>query len=151
MEGESYGSSSVVVCIRTDEICLQVPLDPPSNTQHPSKASGIAHVRVLVDENAIYRLTKQLTSIIGSQPIKEAGTEAVWVLDTPSSRSEHGSPQLILSAPDQDDERKALKVTGPGIYEVAFWIARGDSGGSAKTPYGKIVWHPLSSAKMQVE
>ncbi|KIM72282.1 hypothetical protein PILCRDRAFT_743071 [Piloderma croceum F 1598] len=123
----------------------RVPFDPPSNTQHPSTALGIAHVRVLVDEKDIATLSNQLTSIINSQPITATETETAWVLNTPStlsSTSGYKSLQLIVSTPKQDDEHKALKERGPGVYEVALRVDKDHGSGSVSTPYGKIVWHP---------
>jgi len=126
----------------------RVPLDPPSNTQHPSTALGIAHLRVLVDEKTITTRSKKLTSIIGSQPIRAMATESTWLLDTPTTASSsqpgrgNPGPHLILSSPKQDNEHKALKEKGPGIYEVEFWVEEGHNSGGTNRPYGKIVWRP---------
>jgi len=121
----------------------RVPVDPPSNTQHPSTASGVAYVRTLVDEKAFAAVSDQLTSVIGSQPIIATATDTTWVLDTPSTigRTEHEKPRLILSVPKGNSEHEVLKKSGPGIYEVGFWV--NDGGGSIGTPYGKIVWCPV--------
>ncbi|KIM76945.1 hypothetical protein PILCRDRAFT_825960 [Piloderma croceum F 1598] len=101
----------------------RVPFDPPSNTWHPSTTSGIAHVRVLVDEKDIVTLLNQLTSIINSQPITATETETAWVLNTLStlsSTSGYKSLQLIVSTLKQDDKHKVLKERGPGVYEVGL-------------------------------
>jgi len=125
----------------------RVPVEPPSNTEHPAKALGIAHVRVLVDEKTMTTLLNRLTSVIGSDPATRTATESVWVLETPtealSGKKGHGgSPELILTTPKDEDERETLKKNGPGVYEIAFWVAKSRSGGSENTPYGKIVWRP---------
>ena len=122
-----------------------MPTEPLSNTQHPSKALGIAHVRVLADEKAITSLVGQLTSIVGSEPITSTLTESIWVLDTPtqasSSCGEIG-PELIVTTPKDEDEFGKLKKSGPGIYEIAFWVEKSGSSSGERTPYGKIVWCP---------
>ena len=138
-------ASSAMTCVITDRLVLQVPFDLPSNIHHPSTASGIEHVRVLVDEKDITTLSNKLMSIVDSQPIIKTETETAWVLDTPttsSSQSGYRGPQLIVSTPKQDDEREALKDRGPGVYEVALRVDKCRGGGSVNTPYGKIVWHP---------
>lgn len=120
----------------------QVPVDPPLNTKHSSTARGIAHVRTLVDEEDFIAISYQLTSVIGSQPAIETATKAVWYLDTPTTASqpEHGKPQLILGVPREDSEREALKIRGPGIHEVAFWVDKDRDDGCVCTPYGRILW-----------
>jgi hypothetical protein len=120
----------------------QVPVDLPLNTKHPSTARGIAHVRTLVDEEDFIGISSQLTSVIGSQPAIATATETVWYLDTPiaASQPEHEKPQLILSVPREDSEHEALKIRGPGIHEVAFWVDKDRDGGCVCTPYGRIVW-----------
>jgi hypothetical protein len=127
-----------------------VPTEPLSNTQHPSKALGIAHVRILADEKAITFLVGQLTSIFGSEPITSTLTESIWVLDTPTQASSScgeigtGGPELIVTTPKDKDEFGKLKKSGPGIYEIAFWVEKSRSSSSERTPYGKIVWCPDS-------
>lgn len=124
----------------------RVPVEPPSNTEHPAKALGIAHVHVLADGKAITTLSNQLTSVVGSDPITSTATESVWILETPtealSGKGRHGGPELILATPKDEDEREALKKRGPGVYEVAFWVDKSRSGGTENTPYGKLVWRP---------
>jgi hypothetical protein len=98
-----------------------------------------------VDEKDITTLSKQLTTIIDSQPITATKTETAWVLNTPSTSSSKSgckSPLLIVSTPKQDGEHEALKERGPGVYEVALRVDKGHGSGSVNTPYGKIVWHP---------
>jgi hypothetical protein len=129
-----------------DTSALQVPVEPPSNTEHPAKALGIAHVHVLADGKAITTLSNQLMSVVGSDPITSTATESVWILETPtealSGKGGHGGPELILATPKDEDEREALKKRGPGVYEVAFWVDKSRSGGTENTPYGKLVWRP---------
>jgi hypothetical protein len=107
---------------------------------------GIAHIRVLVDQEEITTVSNQLTWVVGTKPDMVAATAAVWVLDTPTIASAgqngHESPQLILTTPKQDDEYEALKEKGPGVYEIAFWVDKDRDGGCVDTPYGKIIWRP---------
>ena len=131
-------------CTIADAFALQVPLEPPSNTQHPSTAMGIAHVRILADEAAIATLSKQLTSVVGSEPVTSTPTESVWILEAQTQMASgvirYGKPELILTTPKDDEERQKLKKNGPGIYEVRFRVVKGS--GSEYTPYGKIIWSP---------
>ena len=147
MEGESPTSFIQCGC-HSEGFVTKVPVDPPSNTQHPSTALGIAHVRILVDKKTVTDASNQLTLVVGSKPVKVTATAIVWALDTPATTSArkggHEGPQLILTTPMRDDEHKALKENGPGIYEVAFWKDKGH-GGHADTPYGKVVWCPKNA------
>lgn len=112
--------------------------------EHSSTALGIAYVRILVPDDNFTRLSKQLTSVLGLPPTTAAATETVWVLDTPiTTTSGTARPQLILSVPEEEDEKEALRNGGSGIFEVAFTVEKGKQGGSVNTPYGKISWRPV--------
>jgi len=121
---------------------LRVPNEPPSNTVHPSAARGIAYVRVLVNSSSFDAVSRQLTSVIGKQPISLSSSQTVWVLDTVHKQRE--LPQLRLAIPTDDEEGTFLENSDSGIYEVAFRI-KGDKRASETTPYGKISWVPIDN------
>jgi hypothetical protein len=125
---------------------LRVPSDPPSNTQHPSGALGISHVRVLANAETFSRDSRQLTTILGAQPVSNSPSEVVWKLDTVNtvpSLGTHGYPKLVLNIPRDDEERSHIARAGTGIYEVGFWVEKGREGGIVQTPHGKLVWSPI--------
>lgn len=99
-----------------------------------------------MDNKDFITISNQLTSVIGAHPTIATTTETVWDLDTPAqaSQPEDKKPQFILSVPKEDSEREALKKRGPGIHEVAFWVDEDREGGSVSTPYGRILWLPMS-------
>jgi hypothetical protein len=119
---------------------FKVPLDPPSNAEHPSGVLGIAYVRILVEDNDLSDLKANITSIVGRSPVFHTSRRATWVLDTPRTDVAGGKPRLIIGVPETADERWTLKERGQGIYEVAFLVSSGTKAGQAWTPYGKIVW-----------
>ncbi|TDL20176.1 hypothetical protein BD410DRAFT_726121 [Rickenella mellea] len=121
----------------------RVPSEPASNTEHPSTAQGIAHVRLLVEPELFHKLSDQLTSVLGTQPIG-GGTEMCWELQTPNSvRTPSRTTKLILGPPRDDIEVESLRTKGRGIYEVAFWVIVRDEKKSADTPFGRVVWLPV--------
>lgn len=117
-----------------------MPLDPPSNAQHPSGVLGVAHVRLLVEGHALSDMTANITSVVGKLPVSTTARGATWVLDTPRRDVAGGKPRLIISVPETEDEQQKLIERGEGIYEVAFLVSAGKKAGHARTPYGKIVW-----------
>ncbi|KAG1736896.1 glyoxalase-like domain-containing protein [Suillus paluster] len=118
----------------------RVPLDPPSNAQHPSGVLGVAYIRILVKDVDFSDMAADMTSVVGRSPVSNTGRRATWVLDTPSADVAGGNPQLIISVPETEDERQTLIERGEGIEEVAFLVSSRKKEGQAKTPYGKIVW-----------
>jgi len=116
----------------------RVPLDPPSNADHSNAALGIAHIRVLVSGEIFTTTVEEFNSIVGDNPQSTSEIESTWTLDTL-----HGSSatRLILNTPRNSDEHDFLRESSSGIYEVAFWVEKGD-GGTVTTPYGRIVWLP---------
>ena len=62
------GSVCLFVHRATNDVVSQVPLDPPSNAVHPSGVQGVAHVRLLVERDAITGVAAQLTSVVGEPP-----------------------------------------------------------------------------------
>ncbi|KAL4065172.1 glyoxalase-like domain-containing protein [Scleroderma yunnanense] len=128
----------------------RVPLDPPSNSEHPSGVLGIAHVKVLVAPEWLDRFSAQLTSVIGDPPSESSSSphspsEYTWLLETPLSKGSGTSrPHLILSAPVDEEERSYVAERGPGIFEVSFWVKHGSKEGASTTPYGRITWQVIS-------
>ncbi|KAH7928212.1 hypothetical protein BV22DRAFT_1059561 [Leucogyrophana mollusca] len=119
---------------------LRVPIDPPSNAEHPSGVLGIAYVRVLVGRKALSELSSQLQFVVGEEAILKTNTQLQWELKTPSGSGSTRNPRLVLSIPTNEEEEVSLKDRGPGIAEVAFWTGDGGKAGEAVTPYGKVVW-----------
>ena len=128
---------------------IQVPLDPPSNSDHPSGVLGVAHVRVLAAPESLDRISAQLTSVIGDPPSNVSlspcsPSEYAWQLKTPLSGGLGANrPHLILGAPANEEERSYIAERGPGIFELCFWVKRGGKEGAAMTPYGRITWQVI--------
>lgn len=118
----------------------RVPIDPPSNSKHPSGVLGISHVRILTMAESLDAQSSQLTSVVGDPPVEHSSSGYTWSLETPHSGLGVLRPRLILSAPVDEDEEAYLAGRGPGVYEVAFWVEPGGKEGTSATPYGKIVW-----------
>ncbi|KAG2107964.1 glyoxalase-like domain-containing protein [Suillus discolor] len=118
----------------------RVPLNPPSNAEHPSGVLGVAYVRILVGDDDLSDVTADITSVIGTSPVSHTSQRVTWVLDTPSTDVAGGKPRLIISVPETEGERWTLEERGEGIYEVAFLVSSGMKAGQSWTPYGKIVW-----------
>lgn len=137
------GSSGAIYL--ASQIISQVPLEPSSNTKHPSTAHGIAHVRVLTSASSLDELTSQLTSVIGNIPHSLGENIVFWELET--VRPGDTPPRLILQSPDQNDDEADQFVLQNviGIYEVGFFVDKDKKAGKAKTPYGKIAWVPRGS------
>lgn len=118
----------------------RVPLDLPSNAEHPSGVLGIAYIRILVEDSDLPDIKANMTSVVGRSPVSNTSRRATWVLDTPRTDVAGGKPRLIISVPETADERWTLRERGEGIYEVAFLVRSGMKAGQAWTPYGKIIW-----------
>ncbi|KAF9228834.1 hypothetical protein BS17DRAFT_724699, partial [Gyrodon lividus] len=119
----------------------RVPIEPPSNAEHPSGVQGVAHIHLLAEAESLARVSAQLTSVVGESPQMNAmGTEYIWLLKTPSGALGAQRPSLILNAPRNDDEEGYLTARGPGIFEVAFSVGKGGTERESRTPYGRIVW-----------
>jgi hypothetical protein len=133
-------SDTCIVSAVSDQRIFQVPLDPPSNAQHPSGVLGVAHVRILVEGQGLSDMIGNITSVVGKSPVSTTARRATWVLDTPRRDVAGGKPRLIISVPETEDEQRTLIEKGEGIYEVAFLVGAGRRAGQSKTPYGRIVW-----------
>jgi len=118
----------------------RVPIDPPSNTEHPSTALGIAHVLILAPTEDFLSISRQLTSVLGDSPILSTDTTFMWQLD--ASNKIAVGPRLILRTAESDAEAGFVQEVGTGIYEVAFCVRNREREGDDTTPYGRIVWSP---------
>ena len=113
-----------------------------SSIEHPNKAKGIAHVRLLASSSDYETFIAQIASVIGAQPTYTSHTRTTWTSQTPDAASLGGTnvrPQLILSVASSDADENYLKLHGSGIYEVAFLLSSGQAGEST-SPYGRLVW-----------
>jgi len=119
----------------------RVPSDN-SNTHHPSTALGVAHIRVLADSEAFTSISRQLTTVIGTQPILSTDEEVIWALETVTSVVRQEGARLILSLPEDEEEETFVGTKKSGIYEVGLWVEKEKKNGCVKTPYGSIVWVP---------
>ena len=120
---------------------LQVPVQPPSNTAHPSGARGVAYVRLLAKPESLASVSAQLTTVVGDPPQSNAaGSEYTWSLEVPLAKPDAQNPRLILSAPVNDEERDHLDTKGPGIFELGLSVGHDGIEREARTPFGKIVW-----------
>ncbi|RPD55659.1 hypothetical protein L226DRAFT_617052 [Lentinus tigrinus ALCF2SS1-7] len=120
----------------------RVPLEPRSNTEHANTALGVSYLKLLITSDTFENSKTQLITVLGAQPTTSTTTEAAWDLEEqPSHLGIHKStPQLILSAAQDDEERAYVQEHGPGIYEVGFLVSDATKAGSAKTPFGRAVW-----------
>ncbi|KAF8579464.1 hypothetical protein K439DRAFT_1359495 [Ramaria rubella] len=125
---------------------LRVP--PPST--HPSTAQGISHIKLRAPSPSAYTtLRAQLTTVLGIPPDPNlaaggaSGTASasknstVWRLDTPALLPGLGARLILEEGAGAGGEK-----VKEGIYEVGFWVVRGD-GGRAESPWGDIVWTPV--------
>ncbi|KAH9483616.1 hypothetical protein JR316_0003086 [Psilocybe cubensis] len=121
---------------------LRVPSEPPTNTEHPSTASGIAFVRILISSDSFEAIAGQLTSVVGKKPISSSSRDVIWDLDTVNANHLGSYARLILSVPGDEDEIAFIETSegGTGIYEVGFYVKDGSKSGSETTPFGKISW-----------
>lgn len=117
----------------------QVPLDPPSNADHPCAALAIAHIRVLVSQETFAAVIEEFKFVVGDGPSTASEFEVTWALNTLQGNS---ATRFILSTPRDSDEHGFLRESVSGIYEVAFWVEKGRDKGTVTTPYGRIVWLP---------
>lgn len=122
----------------------RVPVDPPSNTVHPSTAHGIAHIRVLTSSQTLTSVSRQLTSVIGDSPAATTDSEVTWILDTVSGRKD--GPKLILDSPKDGEEASFVGNVGMGIYEVAFSIDRDGHGGTGMNLMENLSWNLCSKS-----
>ncbi|KAJ7611675.1 glyoxalase-like domain-containing protein [Roridomyces roridus] len=119
---------------------LRVPTEPSSNTHHPNSALGIAHIHLLVSAAAFTSTLKEISTVLGSQPLSSTDQEAKWQLSTLNG-NQLRPPTLVLATPA--DEAQAQFVdshSAPHIYEVGFYAGENGKEGSVTTPFGRVVW-----------
>ncbi|TFK81920.1 hypothetical protein K466DRAFT_590928 [Polyporus arcularius HHB13444] len=126
----------------------RVPLEPRSNAEHANTALGVAYIKLLVASDNFDASKKQLSTVLGAQPHTATGTLASWDLEEqPAHIGVHAAaPQLVLAAAQDDEERAYVQEHGPGIYEVGFLVSDVTKAGSARTPFGRVVWQTSGGA-----
>ncbi|GLB35554.1 putative glyoxalase-like domain containing protein [Lyophyllum shimeji] len=118
----------------------RVPVDPPSNTEHPSTAQGVSHVVILASPEDFSSISRQLTSVTGDTPVSSNGAEIIWQLNC--SKTRERGPRLLLRSAVSDAEVEFVRDAGTGIYEVGLLVKVGGRREDRSTPYGRIVWCP---------
>ncbi|PWY86934.1 hypothetical protein BO70DRAFT_214020 [Aspergillus heteromorphus CBS 117.55] len=115
----------------TDRI-FRVPYNLPSVVNHPSGATGISGIEVLVPKNKLQSYITLYTGIVGSSPqLSETNGEsrAEFELRAPGSLDSRGIIR-IRAAKSEEDERY-LQVKGVGISSL---IIRSESAGDFLFP-----------------
>ena len=121
-----------------------MPVEPTSNTSHPSTASGVAYINLVAWSAKVYaELIPQLTAVVGSAPIQSASEQTSWTLATGDTSV--SPPSLILTLPNSHHDALAYSRTledQVGIWEVGFWVTKGSSrGGTIEDgPLGRVAW-----------
>ncbi|KLO15306.1 hypothetical protein SCHPADRAFT_902453 [Schizopora paradoxa] len=152
-------------CGDVTERLLRVPLEPPTNAQHPNTTKALAHLHFIAPLDAdLQHFAKQITTVIGRPPISSFSSSAAagssspqeftWELISPSSRRNSEltdgaapstpTPKLILSfaKPDDNLEGKLGLERRPFLHEVAFWADQAQE--TKMSPYGRIRWLKLT-------
>ncbi|KAI0648409.1 glyoxalase-like domain-containing protein [Trametes meyenii] len=131
----------------------RVPLEPRSNADHANTAKGIAHVRLLAAAEDLDGHAAQLTQVLGVPPASSTtgstSARVVWELGRQPTHEREGfggAPVLILSEPEDEEEREYLRVRGAGIYELGVVVGDAGREGVARTPYGRVVWKAADAA-----
>lgn len=106
----------------------RVTYDRPAVTQHPSRATGIERVEVLVPRGRLHAYTDLYTSIIGAAAEENDGM-AEFSLAAPGTQSFPGSIR-VRPAETAEDER-FLREKGVGISSL---VLRSESGESFNFP-----------------
>ncbi|KAL1741365.1 glyoxalase-like domain-containing protein [Schizophyllum fasciatum] len=115
---------------------LRVP-SSANDTAHPVGASGVSAVRVLVQEGTLDERKAQLADVVGEEPVKVTDRAVYFPLRKPTEGKVAAS--LILSVPEDEEEREFVKTHGSTLYEVQVRVSGGKSG-SVKTPFARIKW-----------
>ncbi|KAJ7348960.1 glyoxalase-like domain-containing protein [Mycena albidolilacea] len=117
----------------------RVPTHPDSNAHHPSGALGIAHVLLLTSDSSFAAVHKEISVVIGEQPVLRTAVEVKWRLSTLNSER---APTLVLATPSDQEQEHFVEESrsAPGIYEVGFWVGEDGREGTVTTPFGRIVW-----------
>ena len=91
--------------------------------EHPDKATSVAFLRVLVPSSSFKDKSSQLDAILGAQhttgPISEWHE---WELSSVRPVAEGVAPRLILTVPDEGDQKELDFVTkyGMGVWGIGF-------------------------------
>ncbi len=120
----------------------QVPVTQ-ENTAHPNTAKGVAYIVLLVSNDDLTLLSRQVTTIIGA-PANHVDDELSWSLETIRSAGPGG--QLRLRSPKTEEEHSFLDSNidaNVGIYEVGIWVDEGKSKESVSLPHTRIVWQSI--------
>ena len=102
---------------------VRVPWDDEEITKHPSSASGIAAVDVLVPADKLTAYSTLYSSITGSSPQQLNDKERKGVsfdLAVPTSQSR--GPLIRVRVPTSDEDRAWLKERGVGIREISISV-----------------------------
>ncbi|KAL0947635.1 hypothetical protein HGRIS_013723 [Hohenbuehelia grisea] len=121
----------------------RVPYSPPSNSEHPNGAKGVAHLLLLSVPERFNEVQRQLTSVVGRAPIQASNDKAVWALESPLDIP--GTEATLVLRPAEGDLELAFASASQlaGVYEIAFWVPKGRERKVLKTPYGQVVLQPL--------
>lgn len=109
----------------------------PNETAHPSKALGIAHLRILTSPENIPVVSDRISCVCGKSPDRIADSGVLrWDLETVAVGGR--STLLFLDAPTDEHDYGS----GSSIFEVGFHVQSIPSPGNetTTTPYGRIRW-----------
>ncbi|PWY94966.1 hypothetical protein BO94DRAFT_581312 [Aspergillus sclerotioniger CBS 115572] len=108
----------------TDRV-LRVPYNLPSVVEHPSGATGIAGIEVLVPKDKLQSYITLYTCIVGEFPrLSEGEDQAEFKLNAPGTLDESGVIR-IRAATSENDER-FLREKGIGISSLIIRSSAGD-------------------------
>ncbi|KAL1728044.1 glyoxalase-like domain-containing protein [Schizophyllum commune] len=135
--GEEEGVLGLIpfFCGDVTERGLRVP-GSANETTHPVGAQGVTAVRILVSEEDLAKRKQQLADIIGAEALQATEHSVHFPLSKTKDNVVKGA--LILSVPQDDDEREYFKAHGSALYELHVKVSGGQSG-VVKTPFGRIV------------
>ncbi|KAI9872100.1 MAG: hypothetical protein M1823_008261, partial [Watsoniomyces obsoletus] len=123
---EMYPSKRIDVpffCHDVTPRVVRVPWDEEDLTKHPSGASGVAAVEVLVPPEKLTAYSMLYSSITGSSPQQLNDNKKKGVsfgLVTPTSQAR--GPVIKLRVPTSDEDRSWLKDRGIGIREIQISV-----------------------------
>jgi Glyoxalase-like domain len=123
---EMYPSKRIDVpffCHDVTPRVVRVPWDEEDLTKHPSGASGVAAVEVLVPPEKLTAYSTLYSSITGSSPQQlndEKKKGVSFDLATPTSQDR--GPVIKLRVPTSDEDRAWLNDRGIGIREIQISV-----------------------------
>jgi hypothetical protein len=107
---------------------------------HPNKAVGITHMRILVSEQDHADVSRMISTVLGSTPLRESPTEIAWNLH--AQKSSNSEPMLILSSPADEAEREYVLIHGKCLYEIGFCVNTKQGSTFSVPGYGRVVLVP---------